>query len=266
MPNYFGFSSEPSSGSFLPIVKFDARAGQFKLVERVQTRGGFESEEHVLKREDLKMIVDFHNLETGFLDFTQGAPLFNLVLARELYDADRNPDGVPFPEEPESGGWKKGIRFMIKLPKQVSLDVTPKQTMPVERPIREMASNAKSFITGVNEAYGEYLANRTKHGENSLPVLICKSCSPQKTGQGAKSSVAYIPNFSIDKWVPRPADLVYEARPAAATAKPAQRDAFDDKINGGGNGAQRTRPATGAKSASAPPPKQTQQAASDDFG
>src|SRR5262245_65823024 len=188
MHNYFGFSSERSSGCFLRVVQFDARAGQFELVERVQTRGGFESEEHVLKREDLKMIVDFHNLETGFLDFTQGAPLFKLGLARELYDADRNPDGVPFPEEPESGGWKKGIRFMIKLPKQVSLDVTPKQTMPVERPIREMASNAKSFITGVNEAYGEYLANRAKHRENSPAGLILQHCLPQKTGQGPKSS------------------------------------------------------------------------------
>ena len=45
MGSVFGFSTESSGGGdFLPIVKYDARAGRFFRMDRVDTGSGFESD------------------------------------------------------------------------------------------------------------------------------------------------------------------------------------------------------------------------------
>jgi hypothetical protein len=261
MSKLFGFSTAPSAGGdFLPIIKYDARAGQFKLVERVQTATGFESNEEIMDRIKLRMVVDLYNLETGWIDFTSGAPQFNLVLARDLYDPDRNPDGIPFPPAAvPQGGWKTGIRFMIKLPKTVWIDEDPPRSVQVDKTVREMATSAKAFMSGIEAIYEQFLAETPAH-RGSVPVLKLHGVpAVQKTGTGARTSIAYRPTFVIDKWVPRPPDLIHVPRQQQATTAVAPAN---------GNGAQRptssqdTRPATGARPA-APPPAP---AALDDFG
>jgi hypothetical protein len=262
MSKLFGFSTAPSAGGdFLPIIKYDAKAGQFKLIERVQTANGFESQEEIMDRLKLKMVVDLYNLETGWIDFTSGAPQFNLVLARDLYDPDRNPDGIVFPAPPvPQGGWKTGIRFMIKLPKSVALDASPPRSVQVDRTIREVATCAKAFMSGIEEIYETFLAEAGKH-PGSVPVLKLHGVpAVQKTGSGVRTNVAYRPSFVIDKWVPRPADLVPTPRQQQTTTAVAPAN---------GNGAQRapagerTRPSTGARPAAAP---KTVEADADDFG
>jgi hypothetical protein len=260
MANLFGFSTAPSAGGdFLPIVKYDAKAGQFKLVERVQTANGFESQEEIMDRSKLRMIVDLHNLETGWIDFTSGAPQFNLVMTRDLFDPVRNPEGIAFPAAPApQGGWKTGIRFMVKLPKTVTvidLNGQPPRTVQVDKTVREMATSAKAFMSGVEAIYEVFLAEQAAH-PGSVPVLKLDGLPTiQKTGSGTRTNVAYRPAFVIEKWVPRPPDLVYTARQKATTTAVAATNGGAPAGNGG-------RPNTGSRPAVAP----AAAVAADDFG
>ena len=96
-----GFSYGGSGGGadFLPIVKFDARAGRFFRVDR---EDGV-STPHDITR-NFKAVFDFENLEVGWISFNAGsAPDFQMV-----------PFGSAFGDRP-SDNHKRGIRMAVKL-------------------------------------------------------------------------------------------------------------------------------------------------------
>ena len=98
MANVFGFSTEPA-GDFMPILKFDARAGRLFRVDRENTGDGF-ANEPVDITASFKAIVDFENIEVGWIDFVAGsAPDFKLVKMGETLPprpSDRHKNGVRF--------------------------------------------------------------------------------------------------------------------------------------------------------------------------
>jgi hypothetical protein len=225
----FGFSTRPSAGGdFTPIVKYDARAGRFHRIDRVDTGDGFESEA-VDITQSFKAIFDFENVEVGWIDFTAGsAPSFALV-----------PMGSQLPDRP-SPKHKNGLRMMIKLSKDCGGD----------RPIREIAGTSKAFLSGIESAYLAYAGEKDKH-PGKLPVLVLEKTTPIKTGSGEKISTNYHPEFRIVGWVPR-GDLVFvpkATQPAQAAPQPQA------------NGA--TPPSTGSTRAQAP---SQQEVTADDFG
>lgn len=228
----FGFSTEPTSGGdFLPILKYDARAGRMFRVDRVSDGQGF-SNVPVDITHNFKAQVDFENIETGWINFaTGGAPDFRLV-----------PIGYELPQRP-SEQHKNGIRFMLKLTQECG----------GEKRIREVAGVAKAFLAGIEAVYLEYQAQR---GENpgKLPVIVMEGSTPIKSGTGDKQSTNYQPKFKITGWAPR-GDLVFQPKSPTAAAPAAQAA---------------TPPATGSTIASPPtqPAQVAQQtvAAEDDFG
>ena len=137
----FGFSTQPSSGGdFTPILKYDARAGRFTRVDRVNDGNGFANDD-VDITQGIKFIADFENVEVGWLAFTPGAaPSFVLV-----------PIGSQLPPQP-SENHKNGLRFMLKLSKECG----------GEQPVREIAGNSKAFLSGVEAVYTQYLAEKAK--------------------------------------------------------------------------------------------------------
>ena len=55
---------------FLPILKFDARSGEFSCIERVQRVGGeWETVASKIEQEDFHAIPALDVLEVGWLDF-----------------------------------------------------------------------------------------------------------------------------------------------------------------------------------------------------
>ena len=206
MSSVFGFSTEASAGGdFLPIVKFDARAGRFFRMDRVDTGNGFANEQ-VDITQGVKFIADFENVEVGWLNFTPGqAPDFRLV-----------PIGYQLPDRP-SPNHKNGLRFMLKLSKECGGD----------KPIREIAGTSKAFLSGVEAVYTRYLAEKAKN-PGKLPVLTVEKITPVKTGSGAQSSTNYHPQFAISGWSERK-DLAFVpksgAAPASAKATAGQADA-----------------------------------------
>lgn len=235
MSNVFGFSTEPTgSGDFIPILKYDARAGRFFRVDRVDNGQGFENDP-VDITPIVKFIADFDNLETGWILFTPNtAPDFRLV-----------PMGTQLPDRP-SANHKNGIRFTVKLSKESGGD----------KPIREVAGTSKAFLSGVEPVYEQYRAERGKY-PGKLPVLVLEKTMPITTGMGGQKSTNYHPVFKISGWAPR-GDLVHV--PKSGNVSSGQPNAADT----------RTAPATGSTRAEPPKPHLTvipvNEMADDDFG
>ena len=191
MANVFGFSTESSSGGdFLPIIKYDSRAGRFFRVDRVDSGNGLVNEPVDITA-NVKFLADFENIEVGWINFMPGQqPDFRLV-----------PMGTQMPER-ASPDHKTGIRFMLKLAKECGGD----------RPVREIAGTAKAFLSGVEAVYTRYLAERAKH-PGQLPVIVLDKTTPVKTGAGTTN---YHPIFKIAGWAAR-GDLVFVAKAGAVS-------------------------------------------------
>jgi hypothetical protein len=223
----FGFSTEPSTGGdFMPIVKYDARAGRLFRMDRVDTGNGF-TNDAVDITSNFKAIVDFENIEVGWIDFPAGsAPNFSLV-----------PMGNQLPDRP-SPRHKNGIRFILKLAKDCG----------GAKPIREIAGTSKAFLSGVEEVYSAYQAEKAANA-GKLPVIVLEKTTPIKSGSGEKQSTNYRPSFKISGWAPR-GDLIFEPK-----GHPQQST----------NSQQSSPPATGSTKVEAPA-KQAEMADADDFG
>jgi hypothetical protein len=237
MMSVFGFSVETSNGGdFLPICKYDARAGRIFRVDRVDVGGQFSSEPVDITR-TFKALVDLENVETGWINFASGgAPDFKLV-----------PMGSILPARP-SDQHKNGIRMMLKLSKECGGD----------KPIREIAGTSKAFLSGLEALYHDY--SRGKVGENGdkLPVVVLEDTIPVTSGQGAKTSTNYCPVFKIVGWSLR-GDLVFEPK-GGANIRPAsnmgqRQDALAQELR------NTTPPSTGANRVGAPVA-----VSADDFG
>lgn len=226
----FGMSYESTGGDIVPVLKFDARAGRFFRVDRVDGQNN-----PVDVTQNFKAVMDFENVEVGFIDFPAGsAPQFRMV-----------PIGSPMPENP-GGKFRQGIRMMLKLGKDCGGD------------IREIATTAKAVLSAFDNCHTEYMAG-LKANPGKLPVVALKTTVPITT-QGRDASgnpvktTNYSPVFEIVSWVNRPEDLVFVPKggaPAAARqAAPQQAQAA-------------TPPSTGSTAVSAPA---AAPADDDDFG
>lgn len=225
----FGFSTEPSAGGdFMPIIKYDARAGRLFRMDRVDTGSGFATDQ-VDITSSFKAIVDFENVEVGWIDFPPGsAPSFALV-----------PMGNPLPDRP-SPRHKNGVRFVLKLAKDCG----------GAKPIREIAGTSKAFLSGVEAAFTVYQAEKAAN-VGKLPVIVLEKTTPIKSGSGEKQSTNYQPTFKITGWAPR-GDLVFESKMPQQQTKAAP-------VESGG------APATGSTKVDPPSAKQPAMA-EDDFG
>lgn len=195
----FGFSTEAGTGGegFVPICKYDSRAGRIFRLDRKQDASGSWLKEEVDITNGFKALFDLENVETGWANFPTGAaPSF--VLA---------PMGQPLPARP-SGDFKNAVRFMIRLANECGGDA------------REVASSARAFLGGLEQLYLAYQEG-LKTNAGKLPIVALKTTVPIKSEGGGKVSTNYAPVFEIVGWAVRPADFVFvpkAAKPAAAAA------------------------------------------------
>ena len=196
----FNLSSGGGGGggndSIIPILKYDARAG--RLSRRDYVNGEYIN---VDISRTFKAVADFENVEVGFINFATGsAPDF--VVARLGDTPVANP----------GGDYKQGCRLLVKLGKDCGGD------------LREMASNAKAFLKGIDALHTDYVAGLPANA-GKLPVIALKDTVPVTTGEGAKKSTNYVPVFEIVSWVSRPEGLTYmpKARMSAPAVQPSNQ-------------------------------------------
>ena len=225
----FGFNYDSSAGDIIPIVKFDARAGRFFRIDRTD---GVNNPVDITS--SFKAVMDFENIEVGFIHFPAGsAPEFKVA-----------PIGQPMPENP-GGKFRQGIRMMLKLGKDCGGDV------------REIASTAKAVLGAFDTCHTEYMAG-AKANVGKLPVVALETTVPIVTqGRDEKGNPVkttnYAPVFKIVSWIDRPTDLVFSPKnggDAARAPAPAQT-------------APASPPSTGSTQVSAPAAAAS---SDDDFG
>lgn len=179
----------PGSGNeeFVPVLKYNAKAGRFYRSDRVlDGSGNFVSEEIDITT-GIKFIADFEHIEVGYCLFVPGqAPQFILV-----------PIGEEMPARP-SKEFKDGVRIMLKLAPNVG----------GEHPVREMAGTADAFRVAIAEVYAEYLAQKGQH-PGMLPVIDVEKITAVKSGTGSRTSTNFHPSYRIIDWKVRPKDLIF---------------------------------------------------------
>lgn len=173
------FGSSDGGSNIIPIIKYDARAGRISKRDYV---GGEYVTTDITKT--FSAIVDFENIETGWIAFTQNGP--DMAVAKF---------GDPVPAQP-SPDHKQGVRLLMQL--NTKLDGT----------IRELASSAKAFLRGIDDLHSKYLEG-AKQYPGLLPIIKLEDTILHTTGEGTRKSSNYIPVFAITKWVDRPEKLVY---------------------------------------------------------
>jgi len=183
------FGGGGGGGDIIPIVKYDARAGRMFRRDRAD---GVNNDVDITR--SFKAVLDFENLEVGWVNFPMGAAP-DFVLARY---------GDPIPPRP-SDAHKTGARILIKLSSDCGGDV------------RELSSSAGVFLGGLDRLHDAYLAG-SQANPGKLPVVVLKDTTPITSG-GAQKSTNYEPIFEIVSWVARPADL--QAKPRARASTPA---------------------------------------------
>jgi hypothetical protein len=219
------------NGDIVPFVKYDARAGRFFRNDRTEQNGAYNNNA-VDITSNFKAVMDFENLEVGFLLFAAGsAPAFMLVKL-----------GGPMPHKPADGKWKQGVRVMMKLHASCGGDV------------RETSSNAAAFLKGIDELHTLYEAGKAVN-PGKLPIVILKTTIPVTSGSGDKKSTNYPPVFEITGWAPRPNDLVHVAKSKGGVAQTASPSTVPAAA-----------PSTGSTQVSAPAAKHLETAGADDFG
>ena len=182
-----GLNINTGSKNFLPIIKYDARAGRVFRVDKVD---GISTPVDITKK--FKAVFDFENVEVGYINFATGsAPDFVMV-----------PLGNALPAIP-SENHKQGMRMSVRLGKDCGSDC------------RELAGTSGAFLASMEKLHDEYIAG-VKDNAGKLPVVALADTIPIESCAGAKKSTNYRPVFEITAWVDRPKDLGPNARDAEA--------------------------------------------------
>jgi hypothetical protein len=191
-----GLNTSTSDGDFetRPYVQFDAKAGRWFKVDRVQGSQGWETIKEDVTQ-NFAAVFDMANIEVGWINFTNQGP--NLALV---------PLGQELPAKP-SKDHKQGFRMMIY--SQALGD-------------RELTATAKVMLAAIDQMHDAYTA-APEAGQGKLPVLrmtgvqVVESKTPKGTNRN------YQPVFAIAGWVDRPPALAL--KPTASAAPPAQQEA-----------------------------------------
>jgi hypothetical protein len=189
------------TGDFLPIVKYDARAGRFYKMEK-RVDGGSDPIE---LPPGTKFAFDIGTLEAGFVAFTAQGPVRHMV----PYSS-----GVALPPQPQDkdGEGKLMFRpgFWVKIAGN-ALDG-----------VREWCSNAAVLLNALDELYQQIIST-PEAASGQIPLISISGTVAVKSGSGARASTNYAPIFRLEGWTNRP-DLLGErtvAPPAGSAPRPA---------------------------------------------
>ena len=195
-----GLQTEATSGGdIVPIIKFDAKAGEFLAVNREQQADGT-WESHTVKQElPFKFIMDLENIEVGWLSFASGAPDFVMVRLGEKMPAKPTEDH------------KQAFRVRLY-----------NKTLGM----RVFSHSAKTVVRTMDALHTQYEAERGANA-GKLPVIEVPKCETIKTQNDRRFKV---PVWKIVSWVDDPG-VFGDSSPAedpAPQSDPAPTD--DDEL------------------------------------
>jgi len=204
-----------SNGDYLPICKYDARAGRFFRVDRTQGAEGEWRSDHVDITDQAAFLADMHHVEVGWIGFPGGRPDFKLVQI-----------GDPLPEQPDAVDekgrkiYQGGFRILIKLSQDCGGD------------LRHFSHGARSVVGAFDALHDVWLAAPEHVDPDKVPIIKLAGTAQVKhqTSQGATTN--YAPVFEIVGWTEYPVEFTeYGPQPVAATttttSEPGETDDSD---------------------------------------
>lgn len=198
-------------GDRLPVLKYDARAGRFFLMDRVETNGTWETVQTELAIATATFAMDFGSVEVGWFLFPKGAAPMMVTV----------PFGQALPPQPAAVGTVKDDRTGKERPNNFKqgfrLKVAGKALAgTVNGTVRELAANAGVTIEGLNELHTAFEA-APEAAAGKIPVVKVAQVIPTKAGQ----STNYKPVFEIVAWADRPVDMLGPRTVPPPAGKPA---------------------------------------------
>ena len=197
-----GFSTESKpSGNIIPIVKWDAKAGDMIRVDREQDASGawVKNEEEISF--PVKFVADLDAIEVGWLSFEGGAPDFRMVRI-----------GEEMPERP-SAGHKNAFRLRV---------------YNKEMGLREFSHSAKTVLRKMNELHNQFEAERGANA-GKAPVVEIEGTEQVKITLPNGDPVRFkVPSWKIVAWVDRPDEMA--GAPAPAMDVPVDMPASEDDL------------------------------------
>ena len=198
-----GFNTESkSSGDIIPIVKYDAKAGDFFAQDRVQSASGeWEKEERQLAF-PCKFAADMAEMEVGWLSFQSGAPDFRMVKV-----------GEAMPQKPE-GDFKNAFRMRIA---------------SKELGLREFSHSAKTVLRAMDTLHNQYEAEKGNNA-GKIPVIEVTGTETIKINSPQGELRFKVPQWNISGWVEKPEMFNKTAPAPEPVAASPLADTSDDDL------------------------------------
>lgn len=189
----FNTESKPAT-TILPIIKFDAKAGDLIRQDRQQDASGQWNRNESELEFPVRLMFDFENLEVGWLSFSTGAPDFVMVRV-----------GERMPEKP-SAEHKHAFRIRV---------------FNDELGTREFSGSSKTLLRAVDLLHNEYEAAKGKYA-GKVPVIEVTGTSTVTVNTPKGELRFKSPKWAIVDWVERPSGL--GEAPVAAQGKSSAKD------------------------------------------
>ena len=185
-------ASENGAGGFAARVEYNAKAGRFYRVERVDVGGTYETQKIEIRDNEFSAVFDLENIEVGWAYFAAGsAPSIHLAKLGGAIPARPNADH------------KQAFKLRMALSKACA--GTGDQ-------LREFMSSANGVRGAMDKLHDDFVAGSAQN-PGKLPAVKVKAVVPVTNKHGTN----YTPDFEIVSWVDRPAVLVDAPAPAPAT-------------------------------------------------
>lgn len=171
-------SSSEGGGDFLPIIKYDARAGRWARRDRYQDESGDWKSENVDITANFSAAFDVADCEIGWLKFYEGVSKVTV------------PMGEPLPPQ-TSPDHKQGFSLPVKLSADCGGD------------IREFSSTAKVVCAAMDALVDKVEASAEYNKEAKIPIITCTGSIGVETKNPSGTSTNYAPVFEITGWITR---------------------------------------------------------------
>ncbi len=202
------FGYKVTNGDFLPICKYDARAGKFFKVEKQPGQTGVD----VPIPDGTKFAVDFGTIEAGWVTFGTQGPVRHM----QPYIEGQAPIAQP-PDKDSEGKMLFRPAFYVKLAGN-ALDG-----------VREWIGASAAVMNAMDDLYQSCIRT-PEMAAGKIPIICIASTTAIKSGSGARTSTNYAPVFRVEGWTDRPDILGARTVPPpatgatpAASAPPAQQ-------------------------------------------
>ena len=191
------FGMNTQTGNFLPICKYDARAGRFFRVDK----DNGETTQTDITDPNMKFAIDFGSINVGWVQFTPQGPVKVMV----------SYDGTPIPPQPQDKGADGKLLYRPGF-----YAIIAGQALGG---IREWCSNAAILLNALDELFN-YYADQPEAAAGKIPLISIISTVPVTSGSGTQKSTNYKPVFKITGWVDRLPDMGERTVPPPAPRAP----------------------------------------------